>query len=167
VVLAFELKMSSPPQLHPNVEPLAFLLGTWRGEGRGEYPTIQPFGYGEEVRFWHAGKPFLAYSQRTWALDDERPLHAEMGYWRPQPDGRIELLIAHPTGVTEVAEGTFDAGGADVASVHIGLAGTAKEVTGLERSFRFDASRFVYYLRMAAVGVAMTHHLHAELRPVD
>lgn len=41
------------PKLHGDLQPLAFLLGTWRGEGKGEYPTIVPFAYGEEVRFWH------------------------------------------------------------------------------------------------------------------
>jgi hypothetical protein len=66
-------------ELHADALTIAFLSGTWRGEGKGEYPTIQPFAYGEEVRLWHVGKPFLAFTQRTWSLDDERPLHAEMG----------------------------------------------------------------------------------------
>jgi hypothetical protein len=155
-----------PPPVHPQVEPIAFLLGTWTGEGRGEYPTITDFGYGEEVRFWHVGKPFLAYAQRTWALDDGRPLHAEMGYWRPQPDGSIEVLLSHPTGVNELATGALHGTRIELSAQPLTRSPTAKEVTRVERTFDVDpaAGELRYTLRMAAVGVQLTHHLSAVLR---
>lgn len=66
--------------LHAAIQPVAFLLGTWRGAGEGEYPTIKPFRYHEEVRFTHNGKPFLIYSQRTEAIDTGQPMHGEFTF---------------------------------------------------------------------------------------
>ena len=31
-----------PEGLHPELNPLAWIVGTWRGKGRGEYPGIEP-----------------------------------------------------------------------------------------------------------------------------
>lgn len=151
-------------ELHPDVAPLAFLLGTWAGEGRGEYPTIESFGYGEEARWWHVGKPFLAYSQRTWSLDDGRPLHSETGYWRAQPVGRIELVLAHPTGVVEVEEGQVDGTVIELGTTQVARASTAKDVRALSRHLEVHGGVLTYRLAMAAVGRPLQHHLAAELR---
>ena len=152
--------------MHPDVEPISFLVGTWRGEGRGVYPTIASFDYGEEIRFGAVpGKPFLTYQQRTWALDDQRPLHAETGYWRPKPEGRLEVVLAHPTGISEIEEGLIAGDTINLVATAIGRSATAKEVTGLPRRFELvggDGLR--YEVHLAAVGQPLHGHLTAELK---
>ena len=153
--------------LHPDAARIAFLLGTWRGAGKGEYPTIDPFSYEEEVRFTHNGKPFLAYTQRTWHPDKGLAMHAETGYFRPLEGGRIEIVVAQPTGIVEVQEGTLEGTTIRVSSSVVAKTSTAKDVAKLERSFEVDGDVLRYEVRMAAVGQPLQHHLGAELRKVD
>src|SRR5271154_7375114 len=124
-----------PPELPPNLLALAPLLGVWQGSGSGEYPTIEPFDYLEEIAFSHVGKPFLVYGQKTRAAADGAPLHAETGYLRVPRPGHVELVLAHPSGVTEIEVGTYTVTGdiieLELSSAAIGLAPTAKEVTAL------------------------------------
>lgn len=160
------------PELHPQLAHVAHLLGTWTGRGHGEYPTIESFDYVETVTFTHVGKPFLAYAQRTRALLPDgslgAPLHAETGYWRFPSPGTAEVVLSHPTGVTEIEQGTVRTSDAvttiELTSTQIGLSGTAKSVTELARSITVHGDTFEYRLAMAAVGEPLQHHLAATLR---
>lgn len=166
--------MSAAPTVHPDIATLAFLLGSWSGEGSGEYPTIPPFRYVETISFGHVGKPFLTYIQRTADAVDGRPLHAEMGYLRLPGAGRLELVVAHPTGITEIAEGTIEGSNGveriKLRSTSVGRSASAKDVTAIERTLLFDGNEAApvmrYTLRMAAVGQPLQYHLAAELRRV-
>lgn len=154
------------PDLHPGIAALAPLLGTWSGTGRGDYPTIAPFGYTEEVVIGHIGKPFLTYTQRTRSLDGQ-PLHAETGYLRMAAAGRVELMLAHPTGITEIDEGSVtEHDGETVIDVHsttIGLTASAKDVMAMRRSITVRGDELRYTVLMAAVGQPLVHHLSATL----
>ena len=157
-------------ELHPACEPLRLLLGTWRGSGRGDYPSIEPFDYLEEVTFGHVGKPFLAYSQKTRHKDTGEPLHAETGYWRPVASDTIEVVLAHPTGIAETTQGNYALSSKSegeltikLATSHIGLTATAKEVTQVVRRITATADTLHYTLDMAAVGHPLQRHLEATL----
>ncbi|MFD6389451.1 peroxynitrite isomerase [Nocardia sp. NPDC060259] len=159
---------SAPVAPHPDIAALAPLLGSWRGRGHGEYPTIEPFDYVEEIIFGHLGKPFITYRQRTKSASDGRPMHAETGYLRSPAPGRVELMLAHPTGITEISEGTItetvDGIRLELNSTNIGRSGSAKSVTALGRSFHVTGDTIDYTLRMAAVGESLQHHLAATLQ---
>jgi len=151
--------------IHPDVEPLAFLLGTWRGRGTGGYPTVEPFTYDEELEFTQVGKPYLVSRQRTWRVvgDQRPPSHMEQAFWRPVANGALEVVFAHPNGIAEVETGTIHERRIELVSHRVAASPTAKEVTHLERTLVVDGDTLTYDLRMAAVGQGVEQHLHAEL----
>lgn len=157
--------------LHPALRDVAPLLGTWTGRGHGEYPTIEPFDYVETVDFTHVGKPFLAYTQRTRALLADGtpgpPLHAESGYWRFPTPGSVEVVLSHPTGIGEIEQGDVESHDdfltMRLATTHIGLTSTAKQVTAVERVITVHGDTLEYRVAMAAVGRPLQHHLAATL----
>lgn len=156
--------------LHPDVASLGCLLGTWSGEGVGRYPTIESFAYDEDITFGHVGKPFLSYRQATVRTDTGLPAHAETGYLRGVGGSRVELVLAHPTGVAEVAEGEMterDTGlWLHLRSTQVVGTGTAKEVRSIERTITVDGDILFYDVAMGAVGQPHQHHLEGELRRV-
>jgi len=160
------MKPASDPALHPDVAALSFLLGTWRGTGEGQYPTVDPFRYGEEMTFTHVGDPFLAYEQRSWSLEDGAPLHFERGFLRGGEG--IELVLAHPLGIVEVSTGTLSGGGGsrvlDLASATMAHTPTGDRVTALRRHLEVEGDAMAYTLDMEMERVPLSPHLRAELR---
>lgn len=149
-----------------NLTPVAALLGTWRGEGAGSYPTIDDFTYTEEITFTDVGKPFLLYVQRTWSPTGS-PMHTETGYLRVPGDGTAEFVLAQPTGQSELCEGTLVAeADALVLEFHsrVHNSASAKQVDTTHRRYETVGDRITATFAMAAVGQPLTHHLRSELR---
>ncbi|KAJ3704425.1 hypothetical protein LUZ61_008130 [Rhynchospora tenuis] len=149
--------------LHPAIAPLEFLLGRWRGEGEGGFPTINSFRYGEELFFSHSGKPVIAYTQKTWKLESGEPMHAETGYWRLKSDGSVELVIAQSTGLVEVQKGSFDAERRTM-ELKSELVGNASKVKEIRRAFEVTDRELSYTVQMATHTTNLQSHLKAILR---
>lgn len=154
-------------ELNPALLPLAFLLGAWRGEGAGAYPTIKPFRYREDVTFGHNGKPFLIYSQRTQAIDDGRPLHAETGYIRATGGSEVEMVVAQAIGFAEISLGRISGTRLELRSAHLTRTPSAKDVTAIARRIWLEDDALHYELAMAMSGGELVGHLTASLHPVS
>ena len=151
--------------VHPAIEPIAFLLGTWHGTGNGDYPTIDPFIYEETVTFEHFGKPFIAYSQRTRGAGGA-PLHTETGYIRPVDDGTLELVISQPSGITEIHTGTRSNSRLEFTSISVSLTPTAKQIGRVGRVIEVVDDTMTNELMMSAVGEPYQWHLGANLKRI-
>ena len=176
------------PAEHPAIAPLSFLLGRWTGTGKGDYPTIEPFDFFQEVTFSHIGKPYLIYTSRSWRLATDgngelerdsqgglvrlEPLAVEAGFWRPQPEGKVEVLLSHPTGITEIYAGEFRSlTSIELVTDAVARTATAKPYTAGKRLYGLVPSQtregekdLAYAFDMAAMGQPLTAHLWAVLR---
>ncbi len=163
--------MRSGGEPHADLAPLQFLLGRWEGAGVGGYPTIESFQFGQEISFTHNGKPYLIYASRTWLLDAAgvavRPLSTESGYWRPQPDGKVEVLLAHPTGIVEVYIGEVAGPRVELGTDVVARTETAKPVTAGHRLYGLVGEDLAYAYDMAAMGLPLQPHISARLKRVS
>src|SRR3546814_2652207 len=127
--MPFEL----PENLHPDCGPIAWMLGTWAGNGHGEYPTIEKFGFGQELIFTHDGRPFFHYMARAWIIDETgekvRDAAIETGFLRARGEGKVELVLTHASGIAEVWYGEAGAGKLEIATDAVVRTESAKEVT--------------------------------------
>ncbi len=155
--------MPDHPDLHEKLSALSFLLGTWKGSGEGDYPTIEPFFYAEEARFWHSGKPVMFYAQRTWSRRDGVPMHAESGFLRVGPQGLVELVLAHTFGIAEVSEGMVERNHLELRSRALIPTSSATQVEALRRSLEVSEGLLRYGIDMAVSGHELQRHLTAEL----
>jgi len=103
---------SMPTEVDPALRPLAWLLGHWEGGGNGRWPDGSEFTYAATIDFSQIGQPWLHYYMQLFEIDAQgqpiRPLVMEDGFWRPQPDQGLEVVVVQPEGVAEIYYGRID-----------------------------------------------------------
>ena len=163
--------MDLHPDLSPALVPVAWMIGTWRGLGVGGYPTIEGFRFSQELTITEMpGKPFMHHLSRSWLLDDDgvevRPLAQETGYWRPNEEGALEVLLAHPTGFVEIWLGTAESAKVELSTDVVARTDTAKSYTAGHRLYGLVESEMLWAFDMAAVDQPLQPHLSAKLQRV-
>lgn len=160
----------SRPGLHPDCLSLLPLVGVWRGTGLfGNDPGAKDPQFGQQVTISHDGRPFLRYESISWLLNPDGtvggPASRELGFWRPQPDGSIELLVAHSEGRIEVFYGQPRSVASWALSTDVGWrTPTAPPVVGTTRLYGITPDgRLAYVEERAHSDVELAPHASAAL----
>ena len=88
------------------------LEGSWRGEGRGQFPGVTSFNFRETLTFTRRDEKTMAYEQRTQKLYDGQteylPSHWENGFISILDNGDLQLVNIQVGGRNEVLAGTVE-----------------------------------------------------------
>jgi len=185
--------LPDPAGMAPEVYPLAWLVGTWRGEGVVDYPGIDEAPFVHEVVIDHDGGPYLSYTSSirlVVAPDDAAVLvesgpvepdpvwQAESGYWRIPPvrptdhgltDDQfpVELLIADPSGHVALYIGAVGKGRIDLVSDLIARAPSGAEVSAEKRLYGLVHGELMWAHDIAAFGHPMQSYASGRLSRVE
>jgi hypothetical protein len=165
--MAFEIRSD----LSPNLVGVAWLIGRWQGTGHGHWPDAGDFTYGCQIDFVENGGPFLHYLMQTYELGEDgtavKPLGMETGFWRPQPDGTVEVSLAHPDGYAELWEGRITGGKIELCTDAVVRPISAPlEYTGGHRLYGNVESDLMWTFDRATTDVELQPYLWARLQKV-
>ena len=182
--------LPDPEGLAPEVYPLAWLVGTWRGEGVVDYPGIDEATFAQEIVIASDGGPYLSYSSTirlvtapsdTGALEDEpeAPVwQTESGYWRVPPERPadwgltaeqhpVELLLADPSGHVALYIGAVGKGRIDLVSDLIARAASGADISAGKRLYGLVEGKLMWAHDIAAFGHPMQSYASGRLARVE
>ena len=186
------MSFTIPEGLAPEVYPLAWLVGTWRGPGFIDYPGIGERPILMEATFSADGGPYLLYEATTWELENppanlegEIDVAAmspgevwtrESGYWRVPPQEaqssaedqpartELEVLLSEPTGHVSVYLGVVQGPRVQLATDLIARTTTGAEITAAKRMYGLVHSELMWATDLAAFGNEMQSYSSGRLQ---
>ena len=161
--MAFEI----PQGLHPDLVGVAWLIGRWEGAGKGTYPGTPDFDFGQQIDFANNGGNYLHYLSQTFEMGPDgravRPLSMETGFWRPQGDGTMEVVLCHPDGYAEVWYGKVTGAQIELATDAVVRTLTADDYSAGQRLYGQVEGDLLWTFDKAAQGQPLQTNLWARL----
>lgn len=191
------MSFTLPGDLAPELYPLAWLLGTWRGPGQLAYPGISERGVVAEMVVTHDGGPYLAYEATLFTgerLDHEEPYDPaalvaeevwgrESGFWRPvstearpvagaPADGpapsALEVLLSDPSGHAAVLTGSVQGPRIDLASDWVAATATSPaRPAAMRRMYGWVRGEIFWAWDLAAFGHELDSYASGRLSRLE
>ncbi|XP_075220301.1 peroxynitrite isomerase THAP4-like [Lycorma delicatula] len=159
-----------PRPLNEAIKPISWLLGKWVSEdGKGEYPSIKPFNYCEEITFESYGQPLIHYTAKSWHPIEKKPMHFESGFLRIQPGtNNLAFMVAHNFGLTTLEEGFVSENEIVLESKSIARMNFAKEpgVKKIARIFKLTDEKLVQVLKLETNNTSLEDHTLATYKRI-
>lgn len=168
-----------PEGLAPEVYPLAWLVGRWRGEGVVAYPNIPETPVVQDLVVDHDGGPYLTWrSTVRLAPEGDEPgtvWASEAGFWRvpaerpadlPADRHPVELLLTDPAGHLTLYMGAAGGGRIDLVSDLIARTPDAAAVASATRLFGNVEGDLLWTWDIAAFGEPLQSYFSARLARV-
>ncbi|KAK3095872.1 hypothetical protein FSP39_020160, partial [Pinctada imbricata] len=156
------------PPIHDVIKPVAWLIGKWKGDGEGKYPTMDDFTYREEIEFFHFGKPMLQFNAYSTDMEG-KPLHREIGFLRiKKGTSHVALIVAHNNGVSDMEEGEVNGQEIKLESHTLGRMtfGAPPQTKKLCRTIKLEGDTLSQVLHMETENTSLTEHLRATYKKV-
>jgi THAP4-like, heme-binding beta-barrel domain len=154
--------------LSPELVAIAWMVGRWEGTGKGSYPGTEDFDFGQQIDFAHNGGDYLHYLSQTFEVDEQglaiRPLTMETGFWRPQRDGSIEVVMCHPDGYAEVWYGKITGARIQLATDAVVRTASADDYAAGQRLYGNVEGELLWTFDRAANGQPLQSYIWARLQ---
>ena len=95
-----------------------------------------------------------------------RPLAMETGFWRPQPDGSLEVVMCHPAGYAEVWYGSISGAKIELVTDAVVRTASAEEYSAGQRLYGNVSGDLLWTFDKAAHGHSLQTYMWGRLRRV-
>ncbi|QDP98218.1 FABP family protein [Microlunatus elymi] len=159
-----------PSDLNPDLVALAWMIGSWQGSGKASYPGSDDIDFGQQIDFSHNGGSYLHYLSQTYEVGEDgtptKPLQMETGFWRPQSDGSLEVVMSHPEGVVEVWYGHITGAKIEIATDAVARTASAPDYTAGHRLYGQVEGDLLWTFDKAADGQSLQNYQWGRLQRI-